>query len=568
MQNETRQCQNCKQNFVIESDDFAFYEKIKVPPPTWCPECRARLRLSFRNERAFYKRPCDKCKQDKVSMYSPNKPYTVWCYDCWFSDNWNALDYGRPYDHNRPFLEQLNDLLKAVPKISLIYVRSPGSNYTNISADNKNCYMIVESSDNENCINCYWIQLSKDLVDCSFTNKVELSYEADDCYDCHNLRFSKGCHSCLDSLFLLDCRGCTNCLGCVNLRQQQYHIFNEPYLKEEYKKKLESFKLNTHSGIENFKKEFAKFILKNPRKYAEIVQATNSTGNYIKNAKNCQSCFHCYDSEDCRYGVHTWRGAKDCLDVDTAGRSAELIYNSINAGIETSRHIATNLCWSSTFADYSTYCFNCNHVLGCMGLRKKDYCILNKQYDKETYEKLSAEIISLMTERGEWGDFLLPNMSAFGYNETAAHEQFSLSKEEALAQGFKWEDTPRGTYGKETIDWKIFPDSINDLPENFDAGKEVFICFECKKNYRIIVDELSFYKRMQLPIPRNCPECRHMKRFKNRGPNKLWHRSCMCDKENHHNHSTGKREVEFETSYAPDRPEIVYCEKCYQQEVY
>jgi len=26
--------------------------------------------------------------------------------------------------------------------------------------------------------------------------------------------------------------------------------------------------------------------------------------------------------------------------------------------------------------------------------------------------------------------------------------------------------------------------------------------------------------------------------------------------------------VEIKTSYAPDRPEIIYCEKCYQQEVY
>lgn len=25
---------------------------------------------------------------------------------------------------------------------------------------------------------------------------------------------------------------------------------------------------------------------------------------------------------------------------------------------------------------------------------------------------------------------------------------------------------------------------------------------------------------------------------------------------------------EFKTGYAPDRPEIIYCEKCYQQEVY
>ena len=63
---------------------------------------------------------------------------------------------------------------------------------------------------------------------------------------------------------------------------------------------------------------------------------------------------------------------------------------------------------------------------------------------------------------------------------------------------------------------------------------------------------------MKIPIPRICPECRHIERFKNRGPNKLWHRQCM--KKNCNN--------EFETSYAPDRQEIVYCESCYNKEVY
>jgi hypothetical protein len=567
MEPETRNCQNYKKDFTIEPDDFGFYEKVGVLSPKICPECRAQLRLCFRNERNFYKRPCDKCKEDKVSMYSPSKPYPVWCYDCWFADDWSATNYGIDYDPNRPFLEQVNDLLKAVPKISLIYVRSPGSQYTNISADNKNCYMVVESSNNENCINCYWIQLSKDLVDCSFTNKVELSYEVDDCFDCNNLRFSKGCHSCLDSSFLLDCRGCMNCFGCVNLREQKYNIFNTPHTKIEYEEFIKNARLDTASGIEEARKQFEEFILKNPRKYAEIVQAVNSTGNYIKEAKNCHSCFHCYDSEDCKYGVHTWRGAKNCMDVDTAGRGAELVYNSINAGIETSHQISSNLCWSSTFADYSTYCFNCNNVLGCVGLRKKDYCILNKQYDKKTYEKIKSEIISKMKESGEWGQFFPPKMSSLGYNETPAQEQFPLSKEEALAQGFKWEDTPRGTYDKGTINWKNFPDSIFELSKDFDVNREVFKCTECDKNYRIILDEINFYKRMQIPIPRNCPECRHIKRLKNRGPNKLWHRTCMCDKENHI-HGKGKCEVEFETSYALDHPEIIYCEKCYQQEVY
>ncbi|MEI7810435.1 MAG: hypothetical protein WCI41_02665 [bacterium] len=558
MENQIKVCQNCKKDFVIESEDFNFYEKIGVLPPKICSECRAQLRLSFRNERVFYKRPCGKCSKDMVSMYSLNKPYKVWCYDCYFADDWDASDYGILYDSNRPFLEQYENLLKIVPKVGLIYMRSPNSQYTNISADNKNCYMIVESSNNENCINCYWIQVSKDLVDCSFTNKVELSYEVDDCYDCHNLKYAKGCHSCLDSSFMLDCRNYNDCFGCVSLRGQKYNIFNIPHTKEEYEKFIKEIKLDTTSGVEKMQKQFEEFILKNPRKYAEIIQGVNSNGNYIKSARNCNNCFHCYDSEDCKYGVHTWRNAKDCMDVDTAGRNAELIYNTINAGIDTSRQIASSVCWSSTYANYSSYCFNCNHVLGCIGLRKKDYCILNKKYDKETYEKISKEIINKMKEEGIWGDFLPNYMSAFGYNETPANEQFPLKKEDAILRGYKWEDTERGTYKKETIIWDNFPESINDLPKDFNVTKEVFVCLNCEKNYRIIIDEFSFYKRMQIPIPRNCPECRHAKRLEKRGPNKLWHRKCM--KEGCQN--------EFETSYAPDRPEVIYCERCYQQEVY
>jgi len=558
MHTQNKNCEKCGNNFEIEANDFSFYEKMGVLPPKLCPECRAQLRLSFRNERCFYKRPCDKCKKDVISTFSPNKPYIVWCYDCWFADDWDGLEYGIKYDSKKPFFEQLEILLKTVPKVGLIYVRSPGSQFINISADNKDCYMIVESSNNENCINCYWIQQSQDLVDSSFTNQVTLSYQVDDCYDCHNLKFSKGCHSCIDSNFLLDCTGCTNCFGCVNLRQQQYNIFNVPHTKEDYEKFIKDMRLDTASGVQKAEGMFEEFKLKNPRKFAEIIKVTNSTGNYIKNTKNCISCFHAYDSEDCKYGVHTWRGAKDCMDVDTAGRSAELIYNSINAGLETAHQICSNLCWSSTFTDYSTYCLNSNNLLGCVGLRKKNYCILNLEYSKEDFERISKEIIESVKKEGNWGDFLPASMSSFGYNETAAYEQFPLTKEESSALSFKWEDTPRGTYGKETIDWNSFPDSINNLSDTFEVNKEVFMCVECNKNYRIIGNELIFYKRLEVPIPRNCPDCRHSKRFRNRGPNKLWKRSCM--KESCKN--------EFETPYDPDRPEIIYCEKCYQQEVY
>ncbi len=567
MEAQTKQCQNCKKDFMIEPDDFGFYEKVGVLPPKICSECRMQLRLCFKNERCFYKCVCDNCKKDIISTFSPNKTYPSWCSNCWYGDDLDAKKYAQDYNLNESFFKQFSELWKKVPKPALTGLRNVNCHYLNYTADNKNCYVIIESSNNENCINCYWIQLSKDLVDCSFTNKVELSYEVDDCYDCNNLRFSKGCHSCLDGSFLLDCRNCTNCLGCINLRGQKYNIFNKQYAKEEYEIKLKSFKFDTFSGVESFKKEFQNFIKNKPRKFAEIFNAVNSTGNYMINVKNNRHCFHSYDAEDNAYSVHVWRGAKDCMDCNTAGRTAELIYNSLNVGIEASNVICSQYCWGSQFMEYCLNCPNSNNCFGCVSLIKGSHCILNKQYNKEEYKQLREEIIEKMKQEEIYGDFFPKELSPFGYNESSVMDEFSLIKEEALAQGFKWEDTPRGTYGKETIDWKNFPDSILELPSIFDVNKEVFVCMECNKNYRVIVDELAFYKRMKIPLPRNCPECRHLKRFKNRGPNKLWHRKCMCDKQNHF-HGTEKCEVEFETSYAPERLEIVYCEKCYQQEVY
>ena len=417
---ETRNCQKCKQDFIITQNDLSFYEKMGVLAPKICPECRSQARLCFRNERFLYKRKCDHCQKDTISMYSANKTFPVWCYDCWWSDDFNGADYAMEYDLSRPFFEQFNELWNKVPKPALVSINSVNSHYLNYAADNKGCYMIVESSNNENCINCYWIQLSKDLVDCSFTNKVELSYDVDDCYDCNRLFFSKGCHSCIDSYFLLDCRGCTDCLGCINLRQQKYCIFNQQYGKEEYFEKVKSFQLDTASGVEAFKKQFADFIKDTPRKFAEVFNVVNSTGNYMTNVRNNYHCFHSYEAEDNAYSIHVWRGAKDCVDCNTAGRTAEKIYNTMNIGLEASNVICSFYCWTSQFL---TYCLNSptsEYSFGCVGLRKGKYSILNKTYSKEAYEKLRGDIVAQMKNEGVYGDFFPADMSAVGYNESSA----------------------------------------------------------------------------------------------------------------------------------------------------
>ena len=81
--------------------------------------------------------------------------------------------------------------------------------------------------------------------------------------------------------------------------------------------------------------------------------------------------------------------------------------------------------------------------------------------------------------------------------------------------------------------------------------------YNCTEAFKIIPQELEFYKKLNLPLPRYCPNCRHHQRLKNRNPFKLYTRTCQ--KEGCHN--------TFQTTYSPDRPEIVYCEKCYNKEV-
>ena len=98
------------------------------------------------------------------------------------------------------------------------------------------------------------------------------------------------------------------------------------------------------------------------------------------------------------------------------------------------------------------------------------------------------------------------------------------------------------------------PDNIADVDENI--LNETLACEACFKNYKLIKQELSFLKVQHLPVPHLCPNCRHKNRMSLRTPRKLWKRKCF------------KCACDIETSYSPERPEKVYCEKCYLEDLY
>ena len=590
MKTETKQCQNCKQEFVIEPDDFSFYEKIKVPPPTWCPECRMMRRMLWRNLAIWYRRKCDATGKNILSMFAPDMPYKVYEQMYWKSDAWDPLSYGREYDFQKPFFEQFRDLFVVVPHPNLIQKNVVDSEYANFGINLKNCYFVAASETAEDSAYIFGPNINgRECFDVHSAIDTERIYDSVSIEKSQGLRFSQNCISCSDSYLLYDCRNCTNCFGCVGLRNKQFHIFNQQYSREDYRIELEKLAPRTYSGLIRARDRFDDFKLKFPRKFAAITKAENVIGDDITNARDCIYCFDSKDNvQNCKYSFGALHGAKDGYDATIAWKTAELFYEVMS--VDAQRAIGSALIWGGFDVLYSFNCFDCNNIFGCIGLHNKSYCILNRQMSEKDYRATLPRIIEHMQKmpyrdvKGRtyaYGDFFPPDLSPFAYNETTAQDHFPKTKEAVLSMGMRWRDPESKKY-EITMKNNEIPDDIRAVPDSI--LNSVIECAHkgecpdhCATAFRIIPQELQFLRKMNVPLPRLCPLCRQGERLRLKNPLHLWHRNCQCQglkSENGiyintvaHSHGEFPCSNEFETPYSPDRPEIIYCENCYNAEI-
>jgi len=329
MNSEKKNCQNCKKDFIIERDDFSFYEKMKVPPPTFCPECRMMRRMTWRNERSFYKRNCDLNKESIISVFSPDKPYKVYSSKAWWGDNWDGADYGVDYNFDNNFFSQFDSLLKKVPLMNLygLYTTVINSDYTNMVSNLKNSYMVTYADFSENCVYGSFVNNCKDCVDNSMINKCELCYDTINCKKCYKIYYSVDCEDCVEVLFSKNCIGCSNCFGCVNLRSKNYCIENIQYTKEEYEKYINSITLLNRDNIKEFKNKYHKLWLKFPVKYIHDSHNIDVSGDYIYNSKNSYGCYVVGDLENCKYCSY--------VTPDAGGSKRFIRFNSLCNSIRT-----------------------------------------------------------------------------------------------------------------------------------------------------------------------------------------------------------------------------------------
>ncbi len=554
-------CTHCSSAFEVTKDDLAFYDSVSpvfngkkepIPSPMLCPDCRCQRRLLFRNDLSLYHRKSDLSGKQIISMYAQDKPYKVYDQDEWWSDRWNELDYGRPFDFNKTFTEQMAALNADVPHVSLFTTNAENSYYTNHSLSAKNTYMIAGATNIEDSMYGRFVIDCKDTVDGLSLYDCRWCYECVACQGCYQCLFALYSYNCSDCLMIEDCSGCKNCTLCFGLKNQEHCILNERLGKEEYEKRLKELQPLTPEKITMLRERLGALKKNLPHRPSYIFGSEDCTGDMVFGSKNCKSCFDVSGCEDCAHITNTPKGFRS-QDVNyTAPDGVRFCYDACST-VGGERCMATFLQWYGSDAYYSRECHHCSNIFGCVGMRRKRFCVLNKQYTEQEYNELVPKIIGHMRKTGEWGRYLDPSLSTMGYNETLAQEYFPIMEDEAKKHGFKWYEEPdkkdayMGPQREIPGDIKQVDDSICD---------QILICSVTKKPFKILPQELKFYRTLGIPIPRKCLEQRHRERLALRNPRKLWKRNCAnCKKA-------------IESTYAPDRPEIVYCDECYLKTVY
>ena len=432
------------------------------------------------------------------------------------------------------------------------------SDYTNDSTHLKNCYIAFNAIEGENLY----------YFDCCLDNK--------DCVDCWSVSWSDTCYmsfgerlykcfwcfyafDCLESRFLYDCRNCEHCFMCSNLRNKRYHFFNQPLTKEEYESKLKEINLGNHEVLKEYLSEFEE--LKRTAIYKENhnINAVNCTGDWIQDSKDCHEVYYAYESERVAYSLGFFRH-RDCCDMAGATNS-ELCYEvmTISAADNYGDKFSTfiNNCRN---VEYCDLCRNSHDCFGCIGLANKSFCIFNRQYSEEDYWALLDKIKTAMLERGEYGEFFPPELSPYPYNFSLATSYSGFEDiDTAKSYGYRTEDIreePEEEIGLETIPSSRLPADIKEVDDSI-LSKAIFD-EQSKKKFRLVRYELDFYRKHNLPLPREHPlealaEWRKMDIFTINF--KFYDRPCT---------KCGKA---MRTSYRPGQSYRVYCEECYLKEV-
>lgn len=582
---QRRICSRTGEEFPIYKSDIDMLEKISptiagkkflFPLPTLSPESRLRRMMMFRNERTLYKRKCDETWKSIVSLYPEQHDGKVYSPDIWRSDNRNPLAFGKDYIPGR-FYSDLKDLFKEVPFLNLFAFNNENSDYTNGSEWNKNCYMIFASDHNQNCYYSYSILKCKNVVDCYGCKWCENSYQAIDSINSMKIIYSQNVEDSFNITFSYNVKNCKNVFLSTDLKDKEYYFMNQYVWKE---KRESDITPRIQNIFKNGEYEMYEEKLENIKKWSivknmNIMNTYNGIWDLISNSKNVKHSFEVHDAEDI-IGVINANNCKDIMwwyvVVDGSQKVHEWVWCAANYATSTVRNSRTPV----KNTHFSNFIMNVENMLGVVSCRDKQYCILNKQYTKEQWEEKAIQIVTELQSQNKRGEFFDSEFSPFPYNDTVAMEYYPITSDQlTILEPEKFISNALLDLGWEQkikIKWKTQENEIN-MPENIQTIKKwelptdiskveddiinkAMICEVSGRPFRISVQELHFCRRNGLPIPTKHPDIRHKERLYKR-PGRCLH-TRICD----------KCEQKIISIYRQDSELKIYCEPCYNKEIY
>lgn len=563
-----RKCTISGESFEIVKDDIEFYKSFQVPPPTLAPDMRYLRRALYRNARNLFSRNSDISGKQIISLYRSDSPFKIYDTCEYDRQKIDALQYGKVYDSTKSFFDQLHKLDLKIPRSALsgALLTNENSDYINNAGHCKNCYLCFLGGYSENCMYNTWFIQNKDSLDLFSCLYSELCYECSYAEGCYNVNFSNCVNKSSDSWFLYDCMNCHNCFACTNLRNKRYCFFNKQLTKEEYESKLKALKLSDFASLDKIKKEFREFLRQNY--YFPSVnfgfKSEDCSGNNVFMSKKCRDSFSITMGENIDHSRDVFK-ARDAMDICYTGENVERTYEQVagGMGIYDSKFVAFTGDNSSK-AEYCFYCSNISDCFGCVGLTQKRFCILNKQYSEDEYWKLLDKIKCDMLDRKEYGEFMPFVFGSHPYIDSCATEDLEISKDE-FEKVIEAENHYYGTKRKSILGYGEQLLKVDENAYEFCSDEDswsddkilntIFASIQTRKPYKIQKQELEFYKKKKLPLPRLHPEERQWDRLYLRGKRKLHQIICP---------DCGKKTL---SAYPDDFPGIAVCHNCYLKRV-
>ena len=549
-----RVCAITGEKWMMTEEEIGWYRKFNVPPSKYSPSARIKLVMGyFVVFDMWYNKHAD-TGAPIISTTHPASGIRVLPDLEWF--NRDFISHGQNLQASNSFFDQLYALSRRVPVAATFNYKVPENSVAFISFGDQDSYFVLACKSKRSffCGNAHDVEDSAELV---AVENVRQSYAVVHSQRIFNCRFLLECYDCINSHFLFDCRNCEFCFGATNQRNKKYLWFNEQLSKEEWERRFAEIDLRSREALDEIQQHFSE-LMQTQTVWPENfnVNAVDSSGEYI------------IESTDVRDGYYIMRGCRnldnscyafglpshDCYTV-CAPIGASDCYYGIGQEQCSQVRFALSILARNMNTEYCNVCFDCENCFGCIGLRHKKFCILNKQYTEEEYWKVLDELKCAMLDRGEYGE--LPPMK-FGtqhWSGSGARVLYGASKDECLKLGAV--DFPVGAEGSEgPIVDSASLHSLDSIPDRIDSIEEVtgkpYFDPAANRRFSYQKTELELYARLGVAPPRKHPTRRLTDHY---------HEMSMAVFEDGHCEKCNQQIRVAKNMTYPNRK--LYCKSCY-----